>query len=132
MLDTNTCIQCLRPKGNALVKARVAARSTADLALSTVSVVELVFGAARSTHPAAGHAQTAAFVRRYTLLPVDEVVADLAGTTRADLASQGLLIGPYDLLIAATALTHSLILVTHNTREFSRVAGLSLEDWELP
>jgi tRNA(fMet)-specific endonuclease VapC len=44
----------------------------------------------------------------------------------------GQLIGPYDLMIAAIALTHSLTLVTHNTKEFSRVPGLKLEDWEIP
>nr|MDQ2997357.1 hypothetical protein [Chloroflexota bacterium] len=49
---------------------------------------------------------------------------------RADLAVKGIPIGAHDLQIAAIALAHDLTLVTHNTREFSRVAGLRLEDWE--
>ena len=48
---------------------------------------------------------------------------------RADLARQGTPIGPYDLLIAGIAIANGLTLVTHNTREFSRITTLSLEDW---
>ena len=61
---------------------------------------------------------------------VDSDIAATAALVRADLRRQGQPIGPYDLLIAATALTHHLTVVTHNTREFSRVSGLSLQDWQ--
>ena len=53
------------------------------------------------------------------------------GQIRASLASAGTPIGAYDLQIAAIALVNNLILVTHNTREFERVSGLQLEDWEI-
>ncbi|WP_442921628.1 PIN domain-containing protein [Microcoleus sp. Aus8_D2] len=53
------------------------------------------------------------------------------GEIRAQLAASGTPIGPNDLLIASIALANNLILVTHNTREFSRVEGLRLEDWEI-
>jgi tRNA(fMet)-specific endonuclease VapC len=49
---------------------------------------------------------------------------------RADLAQHGTLIGPNDLMIAAIALANDLILVTHNTVEFSRIKALKLEDWQ--
>ncbi|MDP1709482.1 MAG: PIN domain-containing protein, partial [Candidatus Komeilibacteria bacterium] len=65
-------------------------------------------------------------------LPFDGNAAREFGEIRAYLARQGTPIGPYDLQIAAIAKVHDLILVTHNTREFSRVLGLRLEDWELP
>lgn len=52
------------------------------------------------------------------------------GALRASLSAAGRPIGPNDLLIAATALVHNLTLVTHNLREFSRVTGLKVEDWE--
>ena len=61
---------------------------------------------------------------------VDSDIAATAALIRADLRKQGQPIAPYDLLIAATALTHHLTVVTNNTREFSRVAGLSLQDWQ--
>ena len=57
-------------------------------------------------------------------------LTDAYGSLGADLEREGRPIGPNDLLIAATALTHSLTLVTHNTSEFSRVPGLKVEDWE--
>ena len=50
---------------------------------------------------------------------------------RSELEQQGTPIGPYDLMIASIAKTHNLVLVTHNVREFSRVGGLQVEDWEL-
>ena len=67
-------------------------------------------------------------------LPFDDGVAEHFGDIRATLARQGKPIGPYDLQIAAIARAHSLAVVTHNTREFARVPGLMVEDWqaELP
>jgi tRNA(fMet)-specific endonuclease VapC len=65
-------------------------------------------------------------------LPFDDRAAEEYGKTRAHLSSMGTLIGPNDLIIAATALAHGCTLVSHNTREFSRVPGLLLEDWEIP
>ncbi|WP_332889081.1 PIN domain-containing protein [Methyloprofundus sedimenti] len=61
------------------------------------------------------------------------VIAVIAviGQIRADLAAQGKPIGPNDILIAATARTYDVVLVTHNTGEFSRVTGLRLGDWEI-
>ena len=53
------------------------------------------------------------------------------GRIRSDLAREGMIIGPYDLMIAATAMSHELNLVTHNTKEYGRIAGLHIEDWEL-
>ncbi len=55
----------------------------------------------------------------------------MAGFAVRRLARAGAPIGPYDLMIAATAVSHNLTLVTHNTQEFSRVVGLKFEDWEL-
>jgi tRNA(fMet)-specific endonuclease VapC len=63
-------------------------------------------------------------------LPFDENAAAHYAAIRADLAAKGTPIGPNDLLIAAIALANGLILVTHNTTEFSRVVGLSLADWQ--
>ena len=63
-------------------------------------------------------------------MPFDDRAADEYGRIRAHLAGLGMLIGPNDLLIASIALANGLILVTHNTAEFSRVPGLKLEDWQ--
>ena len=70
------------------------------------------------------------FCRQFQSLPFDDRAADEYGRIRAHLAGLGTLIGPNDLLIASIALANGLILVSHNTREFSRVPGLKLDDWQ--
>ena len=72
------------------------------------------------------------FCRRFVSLPFDDRAADTYATIRAELAATGQLIGPNDLLIAAIALANRVVLVTHNTREFGRIVGLRVEDWESP
>ncbi len=62
----------------------------------------------------------------------DDRAARIYGRIRANLTARGTPIGANDLLIAAIALEAGLILVTHNTGEFGRIAGLALDDWELP
>jgi tRNA(fMet)-specific endonuclease VapC len=129
VLDTNTCIACLRrPAGQ--VAYTLASTPPADVAITAVTIAELYRGAHTSTKVAENLAQVGAFVSRFTRLPLDERAAEVAGRIDADLSKQGLRIGPYDTLIAAIALAGGLTLVTHNTREFSRVAGLRLADWE--
>jgi tRNA(fMet)-specific endonuclease VapC len=66
----------------------------------------------------------------FEIVPFDDEDARCAGQIRAALATAGTPIGPYDVLIAGQALARDLTLVTHNTREFARVDGLHLEDWE--
>jgi tRNA(fMet)-specific endonuclease VapC len=91
---------------------------------------ELFYGAAKSTNPIKTLATQQAFLKPYTNLPFDESAAAIYGTERARLEKTGIIIGPLDLLIAAITLSHNLILVTNNTREFSRINGLNLEDWQ--
>jgi tRNA(fMet)-specific endonuclease VapC len=66
----------------------------------------------------------------FTSVPFDDNAARRYGEIRSDLARKGTPIGPNDLMIAAIASVHELTLVTHNTREFNRVTGLNLKDWE--
>jgi tRNA(fMet)-specific endonuclease VapC len=70
-------------------------------------------------------------LNRFISLPFDDQSAIIYGQIRAQLVASGTPIGPNDLLIASIALANNLILVTHNTREFIRVEGLRLEDWEI-
>ncbi|MFM6078513.1 MAG: PIN domain-containing protein [Dolichospermum sp.] len=71
------------------------------------------------------------FLEVFISLPLDDISALNAGQIRAQLANLGTPIGYNDLLIASIALSHDLILVTHNTKEFLRVEGLKIEDWEI-
>ena len=93
---------------------------------------ELLYGTLRSADPPHNRALVEHFCRRFVSLPFDDRAADSYAAIRADLAATGQLIGPNDLLIAAIALANSVVLVTHNIREFGRVGGLRVEDWESP
>lgn len=81
-------------------------------------------------HRASNLAKIVKLRRQHTSLPFDDEAAELYGENRHHLALLGTPIGPNDMMIASIALANHLILVTHNTREFSRVPGLKLEDWQ--
>lgn len=129
LLDTNVCIAYLRAP-HSPVRAKLTALPIRDVVLCALVKEELYFGAHRSTNPVHTRTQLEAFLAQFASLPFDDQAAAIAARIRADLAAKGTPIGHYDLLIAAIALAHGLTLVTHNTREFGRVAGLPLEDWE--
>ena len=101
-----------------------------DVAVCSVVKAELFYGAMRSNNPARTLANQQEFLNRFASLPFDDRAALIFGRIRAELAALGTPIGPYDLQIAAIALVNNLILVTHNTCEFSRVEGLRIEDWQ--
>jgi tRNA(fMet)-specific endonuclease VapC len=129
LLDTNTCVEYLRYGTASKVAARLKLAPPGSVVFCSVVVAELLYGARRSTNPAATRAQVLAFTTQFVSLPFEHASAEEYGRLRAHLASIGQLIGPYDLQIAAIALANGLTVVTHNTKEFSRVPGLALEDW---
>jgi tRNA(fMet)-specific endonuclease VapC len=131
LLDTTPCVVYLRGK-NSLLLQRFQRHTAADVALCTVVLAELYYGADKSNNLARGRSAVDAFAGPYACLPFDHRAADVYAGIRVDLESRGLPIGGNDYLIAAIALANNLTLVTHNTGEFSRVIGLSLEDWEVP
>jgi tRNA(fMet)-specific endonuclease VapC len=126
--DTNAWIAYVNP-GASAVKARFRAHPPTDILFYSVVKAELLYGAYRSSRRADNLRLLAILFQQFRSLPFDDAAAEAYGRIRADLAAQGTPIGPNDLMTAATALANHLILVTHNTREFARVAGLVLEDW---
>ena len=131
LLDTNVCIRCLR-KSHPKMRQELASRSPSDIYLSTVVLSELYRGTLRSTNPSAERSKVDAFVAPFAILPFDTAAAGVHANIRVDLERRGLVIGPYDGMIAAIAIANDLTLITHNTAEFARVSILSIEDWELP
>jgi tRNA(fMet)-specific endonuclease VapC len=133
LLDTNAWAVYLRGK-NPHVTARIQSHPPADIGLGAVVLAELYYGAYHSGPAHVAHNLTLIqqLLATFPIVPFDQPAADEYGKLREHLSARGLLIGPNDLLIAATALAHHLILVTHNTAEFSRVPGLKLEDWQVP
>jgi tRNA(fMet)-specific endonuclease VapC len=129
LLDTNTCVRYLNGRSPAVFQ-RLDSIVETDVCLCSVVKLELQYGALRSDAVEKNLAQQDEFVNRFVSLPFDDKAHVHAARIRADLARAGTPIGPYDLLIAAIALANDLVLVTHNIREFSRVEGLKIEDWE--
>lgn len=128
LLDTNAVIELLA--GNAHINARARRETPADVVISSIVSHELYFGACKSLRRESNLARVDALL--FETLDFDKEDSRAAGEIRAGLALRGQSIGPYDVLIAGQALARGLVLVTHNTGEFSRVAGLAVEDWQIP
>ncbi|MBF6594469.1 MAG: PIN domain-containing protein [Thermaceae bacterium] len=126
LLDTNAWIGFL--KGHPALVGRIA--QTPDLAISTITLGELYYGARKSGRVEANLARVSELVGEVSVAGVSTGVAETYGVIRADLEALGTPIGPNDLWIAAIAKAGDHTLVTHNTREFARVVGLRWEDWE--
>lgn len=126
LLDTNAVIAAL--KGEANVLRQIRSRSPQDVVISSIVSHELYYGAFRSARVDANLARVDAL--QFRTIEFDQDDARHAGEIRARLAFDGSPIGPYDVLIAGQALSRSIILVTRNQREFSRIAALTIEDWE--
>ncbi len=131
LLDTNTCVHFLRHGSKSPVTGKLAAAGPGDVVLCSVVVAELLFGALRSRDVAKNLAAVRAFAGGFPSLAFDDLAAEEYARVRADLAAKGTPIGPNDLMIAAIALANRLTTVTHNTVEFSRVASLTMEDWQV-
>ena len=109
----------------------MAAVPPGDCAISAITGYELYTGVEKCSDPAKERAKVDLLLKAVQHLPFDFGAAEQAARIRALLESQGQPIGPYDVLLAGQALDGSLILVTDNTREFSRVPGLTLENWQM-
>ena len=129
LLDSNVCIRLINNSSRA-VTTRLAAQQPEDIYVSTITQLELYYGAYRSAQQSRNLEILQRFFSQFTIIPLDPKAAPIAGRIRAELAAMGTPIGPNDLQIAAIAVANNLILVTHNVREFNRVNGLILEDWE--
>ena len=128
MLDTNICIDILRrPKSGAL--KQILKHKPGDIAISSVTLAELEFGVNKSSDPERNARMLIEACSPFEIVPFDNEAAATYGIIRAKLESKGTPIGPLDTMIAASALSRELTLVTNNTKEFKRVKGLKLENW---
>ncbi|ELS02445.1 putative nucleic acid-binding protein [Xenococcus sp. PCC 7305] len=130
LLDTNTCIQYLNGRSSLIID-KLKTQKPSDIVLCDIVKLELYYGAYKSERKDQNLQVLSEFFQEFDSLYFGVKAAQKAGEIRAKLATLGTPIGPYDLQIAAIAIVHNLILVTHNIDEFSRVEGLSYEDWEI-
>jgi tRNA(fMet)-specific endonuclease VapC len=127
ILDTNTLIYFF--KGMGKVHHTLLKTPPSEIGIPTIVLYEIEVGIAKSNSPQKRIQQLTSLTTLINIISFDEKEAKTAAIIRTDLEKIGTPIGPYDILIAATALSHNDTLVTHNTKEFERIPNLKLEDW---
>jgi tRNA(fMet)-specific endonuclease VapC len=127
MLDTNICIFTIKNKP-AWVRDAFNLHH-GQLCISTITLMELIYGAEKSSAPEKNLTVVEGFAARLEVLSYDSNAAAHTGMIRAELARAGTPINPYDQMIAGHARAEGLVVATNNLKKFDRVAGLRVEDW---
>ncbi len=127
VLDTNTLIYFFKGVGN--VAQKLLSKSPREIGIPSIVLYELEVGIAKSKSPRKRLKQLEEITSIVNVLPFTAREAKISATIRFQLEKKGIPIGPFDILIAGTALAHQAILVTHNTKEFKRINKLQIEDW---
>ena len=130
LLDTNICIYAITGR-NPIVIDAIKKFPAGNIALSTVTLAELEYGASKSMQRERNRLMLIVFASPFRILPFDIGDVEVFGKMRAYLERTGTPIGPYDLQIAAQAISRNYVLVTNNEREFKRVPGLRIENWSI-
>lgn len=131
MPDTNICSFIMRERpASVLERLQDVAESQHQIVISVITYYEMLLGTVgRNASPRHARLVDAFVTRLSTVLPWDAASAERATGIKQDLAAKGTPIGGNDMMIAGHALAADCVLVTNNTREFSRVQGLRFEDW---
>lgn len=127
VLDTNTLIYFFKSMGS--VADNLLSKKPADIGIPAIVLYELELGIAKSAAPKKRAMQLDKLIDTVQILGFSTPEAKASAQIRATLEKQGTPIGPYDTLIAGTALANQGTLVTHNTGEFKRIKKLAVEDW---
>ena len=130
LLDTNACISYLN-HADSPIRLRLQQLNPRSIAVCTVVEAELYFGVMNSMQSTKNMANLKLFLSAFISFPFDSRAARKYGEIRLLLKQAGTPIGPNDLMIAAIALVNDAVIVTHNTREFSRIQNLKIEDWQV-
>jgi len=126
MLDADTVSYAIRGEGE--VSARLLERQPSEVCISSITLAELKFGA-EAKRSQRLHRSIRSFIKDVAVIPFDGAAADRFAPVAAALARRGEPIGTFDTLVAAHALSLGLAVVTNNTKHFSRVPGLTVENW---
>lgn len=128
MLDTDMCIYLIKQKPTQVLK-KFHSISVGDICISSVTVAELWYGIEKSKYQNRNRTALEKFLLPLVVVNFDLDAAMEFGKIRSLLETFGTPIGPYDLLIGAHALSLDLSLVTNNSREFSRIPNIKIENW---
>ncbi len=130
LLDTNICIFLIKSRSQKLFD-KVAAHRPGEIGISSITLAELEYGVCKSAFPERNREALRMFTIPLEVAPFDDATAEHYGRIRSALESAGTPIGPLDTLIAAHGLALNAVVVTNNTREFAKVAGLRVADWSV-
>jgi len=128
MLDTNICIYIIKKKPKD-VFFRFGKIPPGDICISSITLAELEYGVCKSADKTRNKTALAGFLVPVQILPFSENAAKVYGEIRARLEREGRVIGGYDMLIAAHAISEGLTLITNNVSEFGRIGELHVENW---
>ena len=128
MLDTNICIYAIKHKPEKIFQ-KLQSVDPADVCISSVTYAELVHGVEKSAAIEKNRVALSILLSNIEILGFDTNAAESYGKIRADLEKKGTPIGPLDMMIAGHTVSLGYTLVTNNAKEFSRVIGLTLENW---
>ena len=128
LIDTNICIYIMNKHPAEVIK-KFKKFELGEIGISTITVSELQYGVAKSIHREKNQPRLEEFIAPLEILTYDEIAARTYGAIRFQLEKGGQPIGPLDLLIAAQSLSHNLILITNNDKEFKRIKNLKVENW---
>jgi tRNA(fMet)-specific endonuclease VapC len=127
LLDTNIVIHVLKRRPKEVLDIFNA--NASRMAISSITLSELMYGAEKSLNTDKNLEAVEEFVSHLEVLPYDAKASQHYGQIKAALEKKGQIIGENDIHIAAHAISHGLILVSNNIREFKRVSNLALENW---
>ena len=128
MLDTNICIYIIKEKPQKVLE-KFHSLNIGDICISVITFSELEYGVQKSKYTEKNKTALTSFLSPLEILPFNQKAALKYGKIRANLEKQGNIIGAYDLMIGAHALSENLTLITNNENEFKRISELSIENW---
>ena len=128
LIDTNICIYLMNEKPLKVIE-KFKNTEIGQIGISTITVSELKYGVTKSKYQKQSSKRLEEFLIPFEILPYDETASNYYGMIRFQLESEGKVIGPLDMLIAAHALSKDLTLVTNNEKEFLRIKSLKVENW---
>ena len=128
LLDTNICIFAINRRLPSFIE-RIRNQSRTGIHISSLTIAELEYGVENSKKIEDNRIALLKFISPFSILNYDDFDAIKYGKLKSGLRKAGMLIGPIDMLLASQALSKDLVLVTNNVAEFSRIEGLTIEDW---
>ena len=130
-LDTNICIFHINDSAPEM-SDKLESLPAHTIKIPIMVAAELFYGAEKSRRRDANWKRYQKFLSLFTTVPFDDSAAEHYASIRAELEKKGTPIGGNDLIIAAIVRANNGVLITNNTKEFSRVPDLRIEDWTTP